>query len=67
MTTFLWFPAGGANMEGCLMSCNTSAYGCCPDGETPAHGPDSEGCCVQTSFGCCPDNYKPAEGPHLEG
>lgn len=54
-------------MEGCVMSCNTSAYGCCQDGETPAHGPDYEGCCLLYPYGCCPDNHQPAEGPHLEG
>lgn len=64
---YIVFLAGGEQMEGCVMSCNTSAYGCCPDGETPAHGPEFEGCCLQYVFGCCPDNYRPAEGPHLEG
>ncbi|XP_047512899.1 papilin-like isoform X1 [Pieris napi] len=47
--------------------CETTAYGCCSDGETPAHGPQNEGCCLRSRFGCCPDNYTPAEGPHLEG
>ncbi|XP_045490551.1 papilin [Pieris rapae] len=47
--------------------CEATSYGCCPDGETPAHGPQNKGCCLQTAFGCCPDNYKPAEGPHFEG
>ncbi|XP_026315037.1 papilin isoform X10 [Hyposmocoma kahamanoa] len=56
-----------SEMEGCVMSCNTSAYGCCQDGETPAHGPDYEGCCLLYAYGCCPDNHQPAEGPHLEG
>lgn len=59
--------AVGMHMEGCVMSCNTSAFGCCPDGSTPAHGHGGEGCCLLYSYGCCPDNYKPAEGPHLEG
>jgi hypothetical protein len=54
-------------MEGCMLSCNTSAYGCCPDGRTPAHGHGSQGCCLLYPYGCCPDNYQPAEGPHLEG
>ena len=33
----------------------------------PAHGPNKEGCCLNTEFGCCPDNISPAEGPDNKG
>ena len=42
-------------------------YGCCDDGITPAHGPNKEGCCLNTLYGCCPDNVLSAQGPKLEG
>lgn len=47
--------------------CNDEPHGCCSDGKTPAHGPNREGCCLQTEYGCCQDNITPARGPNLEG
>ena len=38
-------------------------WGCCPDPLNPAHGPDLQGCCLNTEFGCCPDNTAAASGP----
>jgi papilin len=39
-------PATGPNREGCvqLVSCVGMLYGCCPDGMTPANGPNMAGC-----------------------
>lgn len=34
---------------------------------TAAHGPNKEGCCLNTPYGCCPDNVVAATGPNLEG
>ncbi|XP_047994781.1 papilin-like isoform X5 [Leguminivora glycinivorella] len=48
-------------------ACSTSEFGCCDDGDTPAHGPNKLGCCLLTPHGCCPDNYQPATGPNQEG
>ena len=47
-------------------------YGCCTDGQTPAAGPNSEGCpivfgCDVTAFGCCDDGVTPANGFDREG
>ena len=47
-------------------------YGCCADGQTPAAGPDAEGCplritCDMTAFGCCPDGETMANGFSKEG
>jgi len=47
-------------------------YGCCADGQTPAAGPDAEGCffritCDMTAFGCCPDGETIANGFSKEG
>lgn len=47
--------------------CKNEIFGCCPDGATPAHGPNGEGCCLDSEFGCCPDNIRAASGPQLEG
>ncbi|XP_050091776.1 papilin-like [Anopheles aquasalis] len=47
--------------------CTKEPFGCCPDGKTPAHGHNREGCCVQSPYGCCPDNVVPAQGPNQEG
>ena len=47
-------------------------FGCCSDGETPAGGPDGEGCdenkqCANSKFGCCPDKVTFAQGPSKQG
>jgi len=53
-------------------------YGCCPDGETMASGPDYHGCmprdpvpegidCALSHYGCCPDGHSSAHGPDNEG
>ena len=47
-------------------------FGCCSDGETPADGPDEEGCdekqdCKTGLFGCCPDGSTFAQGPKKQG
>ncbi|KQS52137.1 papilin isoform X5 [Drosophila erecta] len=58
------------------MSCSFSEFGCCPDAETSAKGPDFEGCglaspvakgCGESENGCCPDGQTPASGPNGEG
>ncbi|XP_037294252.1 papilin-like isoform X4 [Manduca sexta] len=49
-------------------NCTTSEFGCCFDQETPATGPQGEGCpCNSTEFGCCPDGVSPARGNDFEG
>lgn len=55
----------GPDGEGC--PCWTSQFGCCPDGETQAEGPNLEGCggCEASANGCCPDGFTPA-GKKLE-
>ena len=47
------------NFTGC--PCETFAYGCCPDGNTVAQGPNLEGCEFNCSseFGCCSDGLTP--------
>lgn len=47
--------------------CAQERFGCCQDNLTPAHGPNGEGCCLETVFGCCQDNVNAARGPNLEG
>lgn len=48
--------------------CEYSAFGCCPDNETVARGPDNAGCgCQYTEYGCCPDNHTPAAGEDFNG
>ena len=54
-------------------------FGCCSDGETPADGPEDEGCeerqdCKNygpqnkyEGFGCCPDGKTLAQGPKNQG
>ncbi|XP_069016802.1 papilin [Embiotoca jacksoni] len=56
------------------LHCSQSRYGCCPDGRTPAGGPQGLGCpqtvqpsCIQTSYGCCRDRVTSAQGPNKEG
>ena len=56
----------------CCFCFQDTTYGCCPDGQTPADGPQGEGCpvhytCDQTAFGCCPDGVNPANGFNGEG
>jgi len=47
-------------------------YGCCGDNQTPAAGPDADGCplritCDTTAFGCCPDGETIANGFSKQG
>lgn len=49
------------------MPCELEPFGCCNDNMTAAHGPNKEGCCLNTAYGCCPDNILAASGPNLEG
>ncbi|ESO07201.1 hypothetical protein HELRODRAFT_191089 [Helobdella robusta] len=61
------------------LPCETSQFGCCPDGVTPATGPnqcdypthipsgqDPESC-HYSQFGCCPDGITRAQGYYQEG
>ena len=56
-----------------LLTNQNTDYGCCKsDGQTPANGPNQEGCpeefsCLLTAFGCCPDNKTPALGINYKG
>ncbi|KAL3087023.1 hypothetical protein niasHS_005262 [Heterodera schachtii] len=54
--------------------CSKTEFGCCPDWNTPAEGPNYAGCpkfvlgnCNGTKFGCCPDEVSMARGPDFEG
>lgn len=41
--------------------CNGTEFGCCPNKDTRAQGPNFEGCevpCDQTEFGCCEEDGK---------
>ncbi|PSN47564.1 hypothetical protein C0J52_19332 [Blattella germanica] len=54
------------------VKCETTEFGCCPDGKSVAQGPFSKGCaqpetCQETEFGCCPDGVSPAEGKKFKG
>jgi len=56
------------------VACNTTAYGCCPNGVDPALGPDLAGCdsvspsdCAATHYGCCLDGTSTATGPNFAG
>ena len=78
----------GANGEGCALrqeegessgevpeGCQSSMYGCCPDGRTSAEGPNHRGCngieiltdCFGSTYGCCPDGETPMQGSDYEG
>lgn len=57
-----------------VVSCLSSAYGCCLDGKTAAAGPNLQGCpwdedrylntCEDTPYGCCADGITAASGPN---
>ncbi|XP_050989358.1 papilin isoform X2 [Labeo rohita] len=55
--------------------CSQSYYGCCPDGSTPASGPQHQGCpqdqgppsCTWSRYGCCHDGVTIAQGPNKGG
>jgi len=55
------------------VACNTTAYGCCPNGVDAALGPNYEGCeslsadCASARYGCCPDGMSIAAGPNFVG
>ena len=59
------------------IECGTSDYGCCPDGQTSASGPNQEGCpdrvvpahsaCRSARYGCCEDGSTFATGPNKQG
>ena len=56
----------------CIHTFQDTLFGCCTDGQTPAAGPDGEGCpivfgCEATAFGCCSDGVTPANGFNGEG
>ena len=58
---------------------NFGRFGCCSDGETPADGPNEEGCEEKLDcnnfgpdkkypgFGCCPNGKTLAQGPEKQG
>ena len=51
---------------------NYLRFGCCSDGETPASGPEGDGCdenreCGAGPFGCCPDGVTLSQGPKNQG
>ena len=54
-------------IENDLPACKNTTFGCCPDSEVPAHGPNQEGCCIDSELGCCPDNIRLAHGTNGEG
>ena len=57
--------------------CKGTEFGCCPDGETEAEGPEFFGCqvkdriptgsCVEAEYGCCLDGVTAAQGPFNAG
>ena len=60
------------NTFGIIYFSNACRFGCCSDGETPADGPDDEGCeekqnCKTGPFGCCPDGKTFSQGPKKQG
>uniref|UniRef100_H3CEQ2 Papilin, proteoglycan like sulfated glycoprotein n=1 Tax=Tetraodon nigroviridis TaxID=99883 RepID=H3CEQ2_TETNG len=60
-----------------VLHCSQTHYGCCPDGHTPAGGPQGLGCprgpapvrpsCTRSSYGCCQDGVTASPGPNGEG
>ncbi|KAJ8289642.1 hypothetical protein GJAV_G00003640 [Gymnothorax javanicus] len=52
-------------------NCSQSYFGCCPDGFTPAGGPQGQGCpqgsCIRSRYGCCLDGVTVSHGPNREG
>ena len=63
----------GCDEEGSGETCEEHVHGCCADGETPAQGPNREGCpegpgdCNNDIYGCCPDGRTTALGPNFFG
>ena len=65
-------PALDAFDSGCppLYGCESTAYGCCPDGISAALKPGPEGCahivvvpkCQSSKHGCCADGETEASG-----
>ncbi|XP_064170371.1 LOW QUALITY PROTEIN: papilin-like [Anguilla rostrata] len=57
--------------DGYQRNCSQSYYGCCPDGFTPANGPQAQGCpqgsCIRSRYGCCLDGVTVSPGPNREG
>ncbi|XP_059156176.1 papilin-like [Physella acuta] len=52
------------------LGCRLSEFGCCPDSQSPASGPNQQGCpvrCENSRYGCCADGRTPAKGYDYEG
>ncbi|CAL1531650.1 unnamed protein product [Lymnaea stagnalis] len=53
-----------------VLGCRVSEFGCCPNQQIPATGPNYLGCkqsCETTTYKCCRDGVTPADGPNYEG